>query len=254
MTPQKLAKDIAAVLLEHYPGAYERFVELLHSDATEDGGRALRASIKLCESGTGAALASLGNTDTLQREVAQAINNWALQYAPISIDLEFTETTLYGGVLYKKGKRQRVAAREALEHISNGRALVRGLHRDSALFCRTRARPVESQPPESRDTPSQPVKTEISYAFPHWEVVRPKVERDYTEALTHFVVKWHEKGNPPPTARDVLDAWKTNPPHGIKVYPNGREFECPSGGAQPTKIVSSDALSKAIKKRVRLLG
>jgi hypothetical protein len=86
-----------------------------------------------------------------------------------------------------------------------------------------------------------------------WERV-PIKQRDYGAELDDYLERALESGAPPPTAADVLREWAEHPPHGIEVASNGRTFTYSSGGNQATKQAGTSALTKAINRRVRILG
>ena len=79
---------------------------------------------------------------------------------------------------------------------------------------------------------------------PDWTVSTPQRYNGYTAPLHRLLAAAHRNGNPCPTARDVVEAWRNNAPAEIaKVLPDGFDYYDAKGN---TKTADLEAIRKAI--------
>lgn len=80
-----------------------------------------------------------------------------------------------------------------------------------------------------------------------WTVRRPERFTPYSQPLFSFLSAAHREGRPrPPTARDVLEAWRVNPPAEVaKVLTDSFDYYDSNGNI---KAADLKALSQAIKR------
>jgi len=98
-------------------------------------------------------------------------------------------------------------------------------------------------PARTAATPAPVVENSASNA-PGWPLTKPKRFHEYTAPLYRLLVAAQREGKPRPTARDVLEAWRTNMPHEIaKVLSDGFDVYDAKGN---TKAVDLEAVRKAI--------
>lgn len=82
--------------------------------------------------------------------------------------------------------------------------------------------------------------------LPSWNVKRPTRFHGYTSPLYRLIAAAHREGKPRPTARDVVEAWRTEMPHEIaKVLPDGFDYYDAKGD---TKGANLEAIRKAINR------
>ena len=82
-----------------------------------------------------------------------------------------------------------------------------------------------------------------------WGLKKPDKLPGYRKALYDYMKDAHTNKRPCPKAQDVLNAWTTQPPGGIKVMPRGIEYLL--GTNQPKKA-DMKAIQAAIKNLVML--
>ena len=88
-----------------------------------------------------------------------------------------------------------------------------------------------------------PVADSASNA-PAWTVTKPKRYSGYAAPLHRFLAAAHREGKPRPTARDVLEAWRSERPAGIaKVLADGFDYFDANGDE---KAADLEAIRKAI--------
>ena len=91
-----------------------------------------------------------------------------------------------------------------------------------------------------------PVADSASNA-PAWTVTKPKRYSGYAAPLHRFLAAAHREGKPRPTARDVLEAWRSERPAGIaKVLADGFDYFDANGDE---KAADLEAIRKAIERR-----
>ena len=84
-------------------------------------------------------------------------------------------------------------------------------------------------------------------AAPVWSLKRPKRFQGYGKPLYDLLKAAHAAGQPKPSARDVLDRWKENPPPDVsEVTDNGLKYYDARGNTRPTDL---EAIRKAIGRR-----
>ena len=88
-----------------------------------------------------------------------------------------------------------------------------------------------------------PVADSASNA-PAWTVTKPQRYSGYAAPLHRFLAAAHREGKPRPTARDVLEAWRSERPAGIaKVLADGFDYFDANGDE---KAADLEAIRKAI--------
>ena len=91
-----------------------------------------------------------------------------------------------------------------------------------------------------------PVTTVSTSEPPAWRVTAPARYRGYTLPLFNVLSAAHRAGEPRPTARDVLEAWRTNQPQEIaQVLADGFNYYDSTGN---TKAAGIESLRKAIER------
>jgi len=89
-----------------------------------------------------------------------------------------------------------------------------------------------------------PVVADSASTAPDWTVSKPQRYNGYTAPLHRLLAAAHRDGNPCPTARDVVEAWRNNAPAEIaKVLPDGFDYYDAKGN---TKTADLEAIRKAI--------
>ena len=98
-------------------------------------------------------------------------------------------------------------------------------------------------PAQHAATPAPVVGDSASNA-PAWTVTKPKRYSGYAAPLHRFLAAAHREGKPRPTARDVLEAWRSERPAGIaKVLADGFDYFDANGDE---KAADLEAIRKAI--------
>jgi len=100
--------------------------------------------------------------------------------------------------------------------------------------------------PEAKQAEPQaaPVVADSASTAPDWTVSKPQRYNGYTAPLHRLLAAAHRDGNPCPTARDVVEAWRNNAPAEIaKVLPDGFDYYDAKGN---TKTADLEAIRKAI--------
>ncbi len=100
--------------------------------------------------------------------------------------------------------------------------------------------------PEAKHAEPQaaPVVADSASTAPDWTVSKPQRYNGYTAPLHRLLAAAHRDGNPCPTARDVVEAWRNNAPAEIaKVLPDGFDYYDAKGN---TKTADLEAIRKAI--------
>ena len=100
--------------------------------------------------------------------------------------------------------------------------------------------------PEAKQAEPQaaPVVADSASTAPDWTVSKPQRYNGYTAPLHRLLAAAHRDGNPCPTARDVVEAWRNNAPAEIaKVLPDGFDYYDAKGD---TKTADLEAIRKAI--------
>jgi len=100
--------------------------------------------------------------------------------------------------------------------------------------------------PEAKQAEPQaaPVVADSASTAPDWTVSKPQRYNGYTAPLHRLLTAAHRDGNPCPTARDVVEAWRINAPAEIaKVLPDGFDYYDAKGN---TKTADLEAIRKAI--------
>ena len=92
-------------------------------------------------------------------------------------------------------------------------------------------------------------------AAPAWGLITsPERTPGYRWPLYQFLRKAHVAGEPCPKAQAVLDAWKLNPPSGLKVIRSGRcdalEYELAHGGKKTADLKAIQAAIKDLVIRI----
>ena len=102
--------------------------------------------------------------------------------------------------------------------------------------------------PEAKQAEPQaaPVVADSASTAPDWTVSKPQRYNGYTAPLHRLLAAAHRDGNPCPTARDVVEAWRNNAPAEIaKVLPDGFDYYDAKGN---TKTADLEAIRKAIRR------
>ena len=83
-----------------------------------------------------------------------------------------------------------------------------------------------------------------------WTLRKPRRDQGYNMALYGFLKAAHDAGDQCPTAAQVFQEWKVNPPPGysIKVADNLRSMTYAGGGKQPERKADAEAVTKCIRK------
>ncbi len=82
-----------------------------------------------------------------------------------------------------------------------------------------------------------------------WVVHKPERLYGYSVPLYLFLAKAHREGKPRPTARDVVEAWRQEPPAEIaQVLPDSVDYYDSKGN---TKAADLDAIGKAIARMLK---
>lgn len=78
---------------------------------------------------------------------------------------------------------------------------------------------------------------EFNNAKPNWRL-KTSILRypGYRLDLFHFIKAAYQAGQPLPKARDVLEAWKQNPPPDVQVMPDGLKYDDKSGNPKEANI------------------
>lgn len=98
-------------------------------------------------------------------------------------------------------------------------------------------------PPDAQAAAPEPLTDRPSNA-PAWTVNKPQRYSGYAAPLHRLLAAAHRDGNPCPTARDVVEAWRNNAPAEIaKVLPDGFDYYDAKGD---TKTADLEAIRKAI--------
>ena len=100
--------------------------------------------------------------------------------------------------------------------------------------------------PEAKQAEPQaaPVVADSASTAPDWTVSKPQRYNGYTAPLHRLLAAAHRDGNPCPTARDVVEAWRNNAPAEIaKVLPDGFDYYDAKGN---TKTADLEAIRKAM--------
>ena len=102
---------------------------------------------------------------------------------------------------------------------------------------------VASPAPAPAQHAAAPVADSASNA-PAWTVTKPQRYSGYAAPLHRFLAAAHREGKPRPTARDVLEAWRSERPAGIaKVLADGFDYFDAKGHE---KAADLEAIRKAI--------
>ncbi|TQN07553.1 hypothetical protein BDD18_0685 [Acidovorax temperans] len=103
---------------------------------------------------------------------------------------------------------------------------------------------VEASPVQPQAAPPAPVVADSASTAPDWTVRKPQRYNGYAAPLHRLLAAAHRDGNPCPTARDVVEAWRNNAPAEIaKVLPDGFDYYDAKGN---TKTADLEAIRKAI--------
>lgn len=93
---------------------------------------------------------------------------------------------------------------------------------------------------------SAPVMADSASDAPAWTVSKPKRHKGYTAPLHRLLAAAHREGKPRPTARDVVEAWRTKTPDEIAlVLPDGFNYYDAKGNTKSTDL---EAIRKAIAR------
>ena len=102
-------------------------------------------------------------------------------------------------------------------------------------YCAPEDAPQAATPAPVSDSPSN---------APAWTVNKPQRYSGYAAPLHRFLAAAHREGKPRPTARDVLEAWRSERPAGIaKVLADGFDYFDANGDE---KAADLEAIRKAI--------
>lgn len=79
-----------------------------------------------------------------------------------------------------------------------------------------------------------------------WGVTKPERYRGYAPALHRLLLAAHREGKARPTAREVLEEWRSNKPHEIAmVLPDGIDYYDSNGNTKPANL---EAIRKVINR------
>ncbi len=79
-----------------------------------------------------------------------------------------------------------------------------------------------------------------------WTVRKPKRQPGYSPALLRLLGEIHEKGQPRPTAREVIELWRNNPPQEVdKVLADSIDYYDAKGNTKPATL---RAIAATIKR------
>ncbi len=106
-------------------------------------------------------------------------------------------------------------------------------------------------PGQSNKFPPSPVEAGVQQKAPvaAWNLVRPKRLPGYRKSLFDFLRAAQMAGKSCPSARDVLDAWKTNPPFDVQVMADSIKY---NNGMGTLKEANLKAIQQAIKALLRV--
>lgn len=125
----------------------------------------------------------------------------------------------------------------------NAKTSVTGVAAEAASCAATVATPTLLPSIVAVITP-EPVKA--TGAGPGWHLTEPKRYQGYGKPLYDLLKAAHIARQPCPKARDVLDAWKKNPPFGVtEVMVDGIKYYDAKGN---TKTADLDAIRAAINR------
>jgi hypothetical protein len=84
---------------------------------------------------------------------------------------------------------------------------------------------------------------------PAWPLYKPKRIHGYTAPLHRFLAAARQQGKPRPSARDVLESWRTDPPAEIaKVLTDSMDYYDNKDG---TKTADTEAIQEAINRMTK---
>lgn len=100
---------------------------------------------------------------------------------------------------------------------------------------------------QAPDTVTAPIARLNGVTAVSWNLVKPKAPRGYGVALYEFLKQAHANGHSLPTARDVLDAWRSDRPLGCitEVMENDVKYESGEGTVREANL---EAIRKAISR------
>lgn len=99
--------------------------------------------------------------------------------------------------------------------------------------------------PPAQVAPAAPVEACSSNAT-GWTVTKPQRYGGYTAPLHRLLEIAHRDGRPLPTARDVVEAWRIQPPPEVaKVLSDSIDYYDSKGGTKPADL---EAIRKSIKR------
>ena len=103
---------------------------------------------------------------------------------------------------------------------------------------------LEGLQPLAAEPQAAPVVADSASNAPAWTVTKPQRYSGYAAPLHRFLAAAHREGKPRPTARDVLEAWRSERPAGIaKVLADGFDYFDANGDE---KAADLEAIRKAI--------
>ncbi len=111
------------------------------------------------------------------------------------------------------------------------------------LECRV----IVGEAPATRETENlAPTMPEGAKQGPTWTVRKPQRFPGYAAPLYRFLVEAHREGSPRPKARDVVEAWRSNPPAEIaKMLADGFDYYNAEGDTESANL---EAIRKAIDR------
>lgn len=84
-----------------------------------------------------------------------------------------------------------------------------------------------------------------------WEVIKPKRKQGYGDAVYRFLVAEHQAGKDRPSARDVVNAWRSDQPKEIeKILEDSVDYYDAKGNTKPADL---KALTATISRMTRLI-